>query len=102
MGERKTASEKIAELESRATAIKNQITQLKARQKTANRKQDARRKIIVGGSILAEMHADPGFRAVVLKILKRRVTRSIDQKTIADLLNPDAQGEAHGKPSLPD
>jgi hypothetical protein len=86
MGERKTPAEKIEDLEARATVLKNRIAQLKVRQKTADRKQDARRKIIIGGSILAEMQADANFRATVLKILKRRVTRKIDQETLGDFL----------------
>jgi hypothetical protein len=96
MGERKTPAQRIADLEARATALKNRAAQLKAQQKTAYRKEDARRKIIIGGAMLAEMQADADFRAVVLKILKQRVTRDIDKKTIANLLNPPEQGATSG------
>lgn len=101
MSERKTPAERIADLEARAMALKNRAAQLKAQQKTAYRKEDARRKIIIGGAMLAEMQADADFRAAVLKILNRRVTRDIDKKTIANLLNPDQQGTTSGQPSLP-
>jgi hypothetical protein len=101
MGERKTPAQRIAELEERATALKNRAAQLKARQKVANRKEDARRKIIIGGAILAEMQASPAFRGAILKLLKRRVTRDIDKKTIANILNSGEQGATSGQPSLP-
>ena len=86
MSERKTPAEKIEVLEARATVLKNRIAQLKARQKSFDRKHDARRKIIIGGTVLAEMHADPDFRVALLKILNRRVTRKMDKETLGDLL----------------
>ena len=52
------------------------------------RKLDTRRKIIVGGAVLAEMHKDPEFAAVLRAMLLRYVARPNDRAAVADLLTP--------------
>lgn len=101
MPDRKTPDEKIAALEARATVLKNRIAQLKARKQGIDRKQDARRKIIIGGTVLAEMQENEKFCAFMAGLLKKRVTRKNDQDVIADLLQTEKQRGTSGEPSLP-
>ena len=59
---------------------------LEQKEKSQTRKLDTRRKIIVGGAVLAEMHKDPEFAAVVRALLLRYVARPNDRDAVADLL----------------
>jgi hypothetical protein len=56
------------------------------RKETEERKQEARRKIIVGAAALAYAEVDPGFRAALRVVLRAAVTRDIDKAAIPDLL----------------
>jgi hypothetical protein len=56
------------------------------RKETEERKQDARRKIIVGAAALAYAEVDPGFRAALRVVLRAAVARDIDKAAIPDLL----------------
>jgi hypothetical protein len=47
------------------------------------RKQDTRRKIIVGGAVLAEARTNPQFGKELFEILSRRVTDERDRRLIA-------------------
>ncbi len=51
----KPKSDKLEELLAKEAQIKAQIQQLRARETEAERKKDARRKILIGGSILAKV-----------------------------------------------
>jgi hypothetical protein len=55
--------------------------------KAAARKLDARRKIIMGGAILAAIADSPGLAAMVKTVLAQRVTRALDRAAVADLLD---------------
>jgi hypothetical protein len=57
-------------------------------------KRDTRRKIIVGGAVLAEMQMDPEFAHLVQGLLARYVERPNDRADIADLLQSDSQSAA--------
>ncbi len=54
--------------------------------KKADRKLDARRKIIVGAAVLAHAEIDPGFADKLRAVLDLAVTRPVDRAAIADLL----------------
>ena len=69
-------------------ALKHRLTKLEAKAKSEKHKLDTRRKIIVGGAVLAEMHKDPDFAAVVRALLLRYVARPNDRAAVADLLAP--------------
>ena len=58
-----------------------------ARQAMRDRKRLTRRKIIVGAAVLVAATSDPSVRLMLRDVLRARVTRSIDQDIIADLLN---------------
>lgn len=51
----KTKNEKLAELLEKEAQIKAQIQAIKQRETDAERKKDARRKILIGGSVLAKV-----------------------------------------------
>jgi hypothetical protein len=60
---------------------------LLASKKTADRKLDTRRKIIIGAAVLAHAELDPHFSATLRGILSVAVQRDIDRHVIADLLD---------------
>lgn len=66
----KTAAEKLAELEKQAEALKARMQAIKAREKEAERKADTRRKVILGGLLLAKAEQDDRFARVVEQLLK--------------------------------
>ena len=51
----KSRAEKLEELRQKEAQIKAQIQQLKKREQTEERKKDTRRKIIIGGAVLAKI-----------------------------------------------
>lgn len=83
---RKSQTERIDTLRQKQEQIKAQLAALEARQKSEDRKRDARRKIVVGAAVLAHAEIDPSFCAALTKALHAAVTRDIDRAVIADLL----------------
>ncbi|EKI9341977.1 TPA: mobilization protein [Escherichia coli] len=51
----KSRTEKLEELRQKEAQIKAQIQQLKQREQTEERKKDTRRKILIGGAVLAKI-----------------------------------------------
>ena len=84
---RKSLDYKIAELTKRKQQLDAQRLLLLASKKTADRKLDTRRKIIVGAAVLAHAELDPHFSAMLREILSVAVQRDIDRRVIADLLD---------------
>lgn len=68
-----------------------------ARDTNTARRDDTRRKIIMGGAIMAEAKADPEFAKLVTAILKRRVADPRDRLLLA--LDIDQLPQAVGLPS---
>jgi hypothetical protein len=68
-----------------------------ARDAHSARRQDTRRKIILGGAVMAEAKADPDFAKIVTSILQRRVVDPRDRLLLA--LDIDQLPEAVGLPS---
>lgn len=64
------ATEQLAELEKKAAALKARIDAIKARGRSAERKADTRRKVILGGLLLAKAEQDERFSRVVEQLLK--------------------------------
>ena len=79
---RKTPEERIAELEENQRQIKARIQREKARVKEAQRKQDTRRKIIIGGMVMAHCQVDPAFGENIMRLLNQHVTRAADREAI--------------------
>jgi hypothetical protein len=83
---RKTAAERIAELEDRKKQIEAKLASLAAREKLAARKLDTRRKVIVGAAVLAHAEIDAAFASILKEVLAKAIQRPIDIAAIADLL----------------
>ena len=72
----KTIDQQIAE----AT---NKIQRLKSKKKA----RDTRLKIVVGATMIAEARANPQMAALMVKALQARVTRDVDLREIAPLMD---------------
>jgi hypothetical protein len=81
-----TNADRLEALQKRQAQIQAQIAALKAKEKVAERKKDTRRKIIVGGAVLAHAALHPAFAAELKMALKQAVVRDSDRETIQDLL----------------
>jgi hypothetical protein len=82
----KTA-DRLSRLQKRKAQLEQRIAAAEHQAKTAARKLDTRRKIILGGAILAAVADSPGLREMVRAVLAQRVTRAADLAAVADLLD---------------
>jgi hypothetical protein len=87
MPPRLTLQQRIKQHEERAARLRTTLTE-------QMRKQDTRRKILTGASILARMETDSGLRQRVAEILHSNLTRPDDRELFADLL-PGASGNGN-------
>ena len=71
--------EKIAKLEATANQVANRLKDEKAKLRSLERKQDARRKIIIGATMLAHADEHPAFHDELWKILNAHVMRDADR-----------------------
>jgi exonuclease III len=91
---RKTTEELIADEEKNLEQVKARMSELKARQKTDERKRDAHRKIIVGAAAMAHIRIDPQFRKELRAALNAAVTDPKQRGVIPDLLDEQAFSDA--------
>jgi vacuolar-type H+-ATPase subunit D/Vma8 len=82
----KTVADRIATLKAKREKLAHRLAKLEASEKSTARKQDTRRKIIVGGAVLVEMKRDAAFAESIQSLLGVSVGRLKDRQTIADLL----------------
>ena len=82
----KTVADRISALKAKREKLAHRLAKLEASEKSSARKQDTRRKIIVGGAVLVEMKRDAAFAASISSLLDVSVGRIRDRQTIADLL----------------
>ena len=80
-------TDRLSRLQQRKAALERDIASVKREARTAARKQDTRRKIVVGGAVLAALADSPGLAAMVQAVLAQRVTRALDRAAVADLLD---------------
>ncbi len=73
------------------------LNTLSTKAKQEERKRDTRRKIIVGGMVIAAMERDEDFAARIAALLGAYVGRPNDREVIADLL----PGGVGATPALP-
>jgi hypothetical protein len=78
--------QQLAKVTRRQEQLEAQRLGLIAMKKKADRKLDARRKIIVGAAVLAHAELHPAFADRLRELLDLAVTRSVDREVIADLL----------------
>lgn len=83
---RKSLDQRLADLTQKQEQLEAQRQNLLASKKSAERKTDTRRKIIVGAAVLAHAELYPDFAAMLRGILSVAVQRPIDRRAIADLL----------------
>ena len=81
-----TDAERLAALKQKKAALESQIAKLTAKEKAEERKLDARRKIIVGGAVMAHAKIDAAFGHALRQVLKAAVTREADRDIIRDLI----------------
>jgi hypothetical protein len=62
------------------------MSALQQKEKAETRKRDTRRKIIVGGLVLAYIEKDPAFADKIRELIAGGVTRPHDVAAVADLL----------------
>ena len=91
---RKSIDAQIADEQKRAEEARARIASLKARQRSISRKQDAHRKIIVGGAVMTHMKMSAPFRKAVMEALNAAVTDKKHRAAIPDLLDEQAFAEA--------
>ncbi len=83
----KNVDERIARIKQQREALAQRLNTLEQKAASEARKRDTRRKIIVGGAIIAQMEKDAAFAAAVRRILAQSVGRQNDREAIADLLD---------------
>lgn len=74
----------------RIAQMKARLEKLEAQEKERGRKLDTRQKIVIGGTVLAEMRSNVNFATMITNLLQQRVTRPLDQEAIAEWLQPDS------------
>jgi hypothetical protein len=84
----KPLTDKIAALKARQEKLALQLTTLSTKARQEDRKRDTRRKILVGGAILAAIDSDTGLADMVRLVLDMSATRPADREMLADLLKP--------------
>lgn len=77
---RPTLQQQLAAAELKANRLRKQISD-------DRRAFETRRKIVIGGTALAAMADDDGFRTKMLALLRESVTRPLDLEVIAELLD---------------
>lgn len=79
---------RIAKLKEKKEKLAQKLNSLSQQAKTQERKRDTRRKIIIGGAVLAHLDKDPAFANSIRSLLGASVGRINDREMIADLLAP--------------
>ena len=82
----KTVADRIYALKAKQEKLARRLANLEASEKSKARKQDTRRKIIVGGAVLVQMNRDAAFAESIRSLLAASVGRLRDRQTVADLL----------------
>ena len=74
-------------LRQRLAASELRTSKLRQDFQKAERKLDARRKIVIAGAVIAEARDDPEFEAHIKAIVRKRVTRPLDVAAVAEWLS---------------
>lgn len=76
---RKTEEERLTELEAKKLQIEQQMRSITSRQKERLRKDDTRRKILVGSAVLAEAEKTPAAKQRLMTLLDQHLVRDVDR-----------------------
>ena len=96
---RSTAERKAALLEKRK-ALDAQLRDLQARESAATRKLDTRRKIVLGGAVMAHCGHDADFADAVRKALRSALTNERDKEETMSTAATVARTESNAIPDL--
>ena len=96
---KRTRTDRIAALEAKKAALVAQLEKLRQKETAEERKRDTRRKIIVGGAVLAHAKIDAAFAAALAGVLAKAVQRDADREAIADLLSSESGARAGARKS---
>lgn len=77
---KKTEAERLAELESRKSALEKQIEGIQARQKKRARGRDTRRMVLIGRAVSAEAEKNPAAKQRLMALLDRYLSRPVDRE----------------------
>lgn len=90
---KKTEAEKLAELETRKKALEAQMQAIQVRQKERLRKNDSRRKVLVGAVVLAEAEKNPAAKQRLMALLDRYLSRPVDREVFDLAVKPTAPAD---------
>ncbi len=97
---RKTLDEQLDALKHKREAIEKQLNTIEARKKETDRKLDTRRKIIIGGSVMAHSQIDPEFARALQAALEKAVAPK-DRPLVMDFIRPGAGQRGEGIVTAP-
>jgi hypothetical protein len=83
---RSSDQERLQKLQERRDQLNAQLAAIEARAKQTKKKQDDRRKILLGSLILADLETQSELRNYLVERLPSFLTRPEDRKLFADLL----------------
>jgi len=89
MGSRRSPAERLAELEERKRQLAERIATLSAREKDRQRKDDDRRRVLLGSIVLADLASDQSLARYIRSRLPS-VMRPGDERLFVDLLKDNA------------
>lgn len=79
---RKTPEQQLHDLEEKEAQLKARKQDLKARVRQEQRKQDTRRKVIVGAVVMEHANHDPQFADLLEHVLSKAVVRDADRELL--------------------
>src|ERR1700722_16564765 len=83
--------DRIVALNAKKEKLDADLNAAMAKAKVDARKRDTRRKILVGGAILAAIASDPGLAGMVSLVFDMSITRPADREMVGDLLEEKAK-----------
>jgi hypothetical protein len=84
----KKLEERIAAAKARKEKAAARLNALETKAKLKARKDETRRKIVVGAAVLSFLRDQPEFGDYLAAMLARYVSRAHDREAVADLLTP--------------
>ena len=79
-------------LHERIAQARARLEKMEAQETERARRLDTRQKIVVGGTVIAEMRSNENFAAMIVRLLQEKVTRKFDQEAIAEWLARGSTG----------
>lgn len=80
----KPIADRIAALKEQKEQLNVRLNTLEAKAKAEERKRETRRKIIVGGVVLAAIKADPSLAGTIKRLVRIGVTKDNDKDVLRD------------------